>query len=466
MATLTFLGAAGTVTGSRYLLEAGGERLLVDCGLFEGSKELRLRNWSPFPVEPSSIQKLVLTHAHLDHTGYIPRLVKAGFHSEIWATASTVDLAHLLLPDSGHIQEEDAALANRKKFSKHAPALPLYTYDEAVAALQHFRPVTGDESKPVRISDHFSFRYFPVGHILGARSILMEIRENDSLHRILFSGDVGRERQMLIRPPVIPEIDGDYVMLCESTYGDRLHPADDFRARLASIVQSTAARGGSVIIPAFAVGRTQELLYVFRELLEQGRLTPIPIHVDSPMAIDTTDIYRRHHEDHNLEMDKLEKAGVKAFSPAGVHFDRSVADSKALNDAREPMVIISASGMATGGRVLHHLARCLPDARNTILFEGFQAPGTRGQILQSGAPAVKIHGEMVAVRAHIESMENLSGHADYGELLRWLGSFPVPPRKVWLVHGEPAAAQSLQQKIASQLHWDSGVAQHLQKITL
>jgi metallo-beta-lactamase family protein len=465
MATLTFLGAAGTVTGSRYLIEAGGERLLVDCGLFQGPKELRLRNWAPFPVEPSGIRWLVLTHAHLDHTGYIPRLVKAGFRGEIWTTGGTVDLAHLLLPDSGHLQEEDAAFANKKGFSKHAPALPLYTHEDAVASLQRFCPVS-DESKPVRLSDHFSFRYIPAGHILGARSILLEIRENGSLSRVLFSGDVGRERQLLIRPPAIPKIDGEYLMLCESTYGDRLHPADDFRARLASIVEATAARGGSVIIPAFAVGRTQELLYIFRELFEQRTLAPIPIHVDSPMAIDTTGIYLSHREDHNLEMDKLNQAGVKAFAPAGVHFDRSVDDSKALNNAREPMVIISASGMATGGRVLHHLARCLPDPRSTILFEGFQAPGTRGQILQSGASSVKIHGEMVIVRAHIESMENLSGHADYGELLRWLGSFPLPPRKVWLVHGEPAAAESLQQKITSQLHWDAGVAQYLQKITL
>jgi metallo-beta-lactamase family protein len=466
MATLTFLGAAGTVTGSRYLLEAGVQRLLVDCGLFQGPKDLRLRNWGPFPVEPSSIRWLVLTHAHLDHTGYIPRFVKAGFHGEIRATSGTVDLAHLLLPDSGHLQEEDAAFANKKRFSKHTPALPLYTYDDAVASLQRFNPVNGDESNAIRLSDHFSFRYFPAGHILGARSILVEVRENGLVRRVLFSGDVGRERQLLIRPPKVPDVDGEYIMLCESTYGDRLHPADDFRARLASIVETTAARGGTVVIPAFAVGRTQELLYIFRELIEQQRLAPLPIHVDSPMAIDTTDIYRRHHEDYNLEMSKLEKARVKAFAPAGVHFDCSVSESKALNDAREPMVIISASGMATGGRVLHHLARCLPDPRNTVLFEGFQAPGTRGQILQSGARAIKIHGEIVPVRAHIESMENLSGHADYGELLRWLGSFPLAPRKVWLVHGEPGAARSLQEKITGQLHWDAGVAQHLQKITL
>jgi metallo-beta-lactamase family protein len=464
MATLTFVGATGTVTGSRYVLEAGGERLMVDCGAFEGSKELRLRNWSPMPVDAGSIRWLVLTHAHLDHTGYIPRFIKEGFRGEIYCTGGTADLARLLLPDSGHLHEEDAAFANRKGFSKHTPALPLYTYDDAVVSLERFRAV--DESRPVKLSGHFSFRYFRAGHILGARCILGEIRENGAVRRVFFSGDVGREQQLVIRPPAIPELDGDYVMLCESTYGDRLHPSDDYRARLANIVEATVARGGTVLIPAFAVGRTQELLYVFRELFESNRLRSIPIHVDSPMAIDCTDIYRRHHEDHTVEMENLDAQGVKPFAPAGARFDRSVAQSKSLNDARQPMVIISASGMATGGRVLHHLARCLPDARNTILFEGFQAPGTRGQAIQSGAHAVKIHGEMVPIRAHIESMENFSGHADYGEILRWLGRFPRPPRKVWLVHGEPPSAQSLRQKIVTQLGWDADAAQYLQKVTL
>jgi metallo-beta-lactamase family protein len=333
-----------------------------------------------------------------------------------------------------------------------------------VASLQRFRSV--DESEPVQLSEHFSFRYFPAGHILGARSILVEIHENGSRRRVFFSGDVGREQQLLIRPPVVPEIDGDYVMLCESTYGDRLHPSDDFRTRLVNIVDSTVARGGSLVIPAFAVGRTQELLYILRELTDTHRLHSLPIHVDSPMAIDCTDIYRRHHEDHNLQMDTLEAQGSKPFTPPGVHFDRAVEASKALNDAHTPMIIISASGMATGGRVLHHLARCLPEQRNTILFEGFQAPGTRGQIIQSGAQAVKIHGEMVPIRAHVESMENLSGHADYGEILRWLQPFPRPPKRTWLVHGEPNAAQALQQKITGQLGWDSQVAKYLQKITL
>jgi len=464
MATLTFLGAAGSVTGSRYLLEAGGERLMIDCGTFEGSKELRLRNWNPLPVDAGSIRGLVLTHAHLDHTGYIPRFIKEGFRGPVYATGATVDLARLLLPDSGHLQEEDAAFANRRGFSKHTPALPLYTYADAVASLQRFHTV--EESKPVELSEHFSFRYFRAGHILGARSILVEVRENGAVRHVFFSGDVGREQQLLVRPPAVPELDGDYVMLCESTYGDRLHASDDYHARLANIVEATAARDGTVVIPAFAVGRTQELLYVFREIIESKRLRPLPIHVDSPMAIDCTDIYRHHCEDHNLEMERLEAQGVRPFAAPGVHFDRSVADSKSLNDARPPLIIISASGMATGGRVLHHLARCLPDARNTILFEGFQSPGTRGQAIQSGAHAVKMHGEMVPVRAHVESMENLSGHGDYGEILRWLGRFPRPPRKVWLVHGEPPASQSLRQKIAAQLGWDAGVAQYLQKITL
>jgi metallo-beta-lactamase family protein len=462
MATLTFLGAAGTVTGSRYLLEAGGERLMIDCGLFQGEKELRLRNWNPFPVDPSSIQWLVLTHAHLDHTGYIPRFINEGFRGQILATPATLDLARLLLPDSGHLQEEDAAYANKKRFSKHEPALPLYTYEEAVKSLGFFRAV--DESKSLEVSSHFALRFFPAGHLLGARSIEVTVRENGRVRRVLFSGDLGRYQQLIIRPPSVPN--SADVLLLESTYGDRLHPTDDFRARLGSIAESTAARGGSVVIPAFAVGRTQELLYVFRELIAEEKMRSLPVYVDSPMAIDTTDLYRRHHEDHNLEMDQLEAQGIKPFSPPQVHFARTVEESKALNDARFPMIIISASGMATGGRVLHHLARCLPDDRNTILFVGFQAAGTRGQIIQSGAPAVKMHGESVPIRARIESMENLSGHADYGEILRWLEPFPQAPSKTFLVHGEPRAAQALQEKITRQFHWEVAVASYLQKVPL
>jgi metallo-beta-lactamase family protein len=462
MSSLTFLGATGTVTGSKYLLEAGGERLLIDCGLFQGLKELRLRNWSPLPIPPSSIQWLVLTHAHLDHTGYIPRLMKDGFKGQIYASPATVDLSKLLLPDSGHLQEEDAAYANKKGFSKHEPALPLYTSDEAVKSLESFRAI--DESKPLELSPHFALRCFSAGHILGARILEVTVRENGSAKRILFSGDLGRFPQLILREPVVPE-DGFDIMLLESTYGDRLHPREDVGARLASIVESTAERGGTVVIPSFAVGRTQELLYLFRELIEQGKMHSLPIHVDSPMAIDITDLYRRHEEDHDLQTGGLEARGIRPFSPPDLHFDRSVEESKALNDVRYPIIIISASGMATGGRVVHHLARCLPDHRNTILFVGFQGAGTRGRLIQAGQP-VKMFGQSVPIRAEIETLDNLSGHADYGEILGWLHKFQKPPGKTFLVHGEPAAAESLRQKVAQELHWDVSVASYLQKVQL
>jgi len=462
MPTLQFLGATGTVTGSKYALEAGGERLMIDCGLFQGEKELRLRNWNPLPLPPSSIRWLALTHAHLDHVGYIPRLIKDGFRGQILATAATVDLAHLILPDSGHLQEEDAAYANEKGFSRHQPALPLYTYAEAMKSLESFRAV--DESQPLELSPHYSLRFYRAGHILGARMIEVTIKENGSARRVLFSGDLGRHHQVIIREPVVP--DSPDFLLCESTYGDRLHPTDDFRARLASIVEATAARGGTVVIPSFAVGRTQELLYVFRELVTQNKMRALPIHVDSPMAIDATELYRRHHEDHNLETDELEAHGLRLFAQPNVHFDRTVEQSKALNDAREPCVIISASGMATGGRVVHHLERCLPDPRHTVLFVGFQGAGTRGQIIQSGAQFVKMHGAQVPIRARIETMENLSAHADYGEILGWLGRLRKPPQRTFMVHGEPRAAESLKQKITAQLHWSVTVPTYLEKVAL
>jgi len=459
---LQFLGATGTVTGSRFLLDTLHARVLVDCGLFQGLKELRLRNWNPLPIPPPSIQWLVLTHAHLDHTGYIPRLVKDGFKGQIYASPATLDLSKLMLPDSGHLQEEDAAYANKKGFSKHDPALPLYTYDEAVKSLESFRAI--DESKPLELSSHFTLRCFSAGHILGARMIEVTVRENGSVKRILFSGDLGRFPQLILREPVVPEDGFDYLLL-ESTYGDRLHPRDDVGARLASIVESTAQRGGTVVIPSFAVGRTQELLYLFRELIEQGRMHSLPIHVDSPMAIDVTDLYRRHEEDYDLQTGALEAQGIKPFSPPDVHFDESVEDSKALNAVHYPIIIISASGMATGGRIVHHLQRCLPDHRNTILFVGFQAAGTRGRLIQAGQP-VKMYGQYVNIRARIETLDNLSGHADYGEILGWLHKFQKAPGKTFLVHGEPAAAESLRQKVAQELQWDVSVASYLQKVQL
>jgi len=462
MPTLQFLGATGTVTGSRYLLEADGERLLIDCGLFQGAKELRLRNWDPFPVPASSIQWVVLTHAHLDHIGYIPRLIKDGFRGQILASAPTVDLARVVLPDSGHLQEEEAEYANFKGYSKHTPALPLYTYQEAVKSLESFRAI--DESKPLQLSSHFTLRFHRAGHILGARMIEATVHANGSPRQVLFTGDLGRFPQLILFEPVVP--DGVDYLLLESTYGDRLHPQDDFRARLAAIVEATAGRGGTLVIPSFAVGRTQELLYVFRELIEQGTMHSIPIHVDSPMAIDVTDLYLRHKEEHDLETLAVEAQGIKPFSPPNVHFDRTREQSVALNEAHYPMIIISASGMATGGRVLHHLERCLPDHRNTVLFVGFQAAGTRGQIIKSGAESVKMHGREVRIRARIETMENLSAHADYGEILGWLGQYQKPPRKTLLVHGEPRATEALKEKISQQLRWNASIPSYLEKVTL
>ncbi len=462
MATLTFLGATGTVTGSKYLLEAGGERLMIDCGLFQGDKELRLRNWNPLPMPPASVQWLVLTHAHLDHLGYVPRLVKDGFRGQVLASSATVDLAKIVLPDSGHLQEEDAAFANKKGFSKHTPALPLYTYEEAVKSLEYFRAVDG--LKPQELSSHFSLKFFFAGHILGARMVAVTVRENGKTKKLLFSGDLGRFPQLIIPEPAVPEDGFDYLLL-ESTYGDRLHPKEDIGARLASIVESTAGHGGTVVIPSFAVGRTQELLYLFRELIERNKLHSLPIHVDSPMAIDVTELYEKHEEDHDLELETLEAQGIKPFSPPDLHFDKTVDESKQLNEARYPMVIISASGMATGGRVVHHLERCLPDHRNTVLFVGFQAAGTRGRAIQSGAEAVKMYGHEVRVRARLETIESLSAHADYGEILAWLPRFPKAPGKTFLVHGEPKASEALRQRIAGQLHWEVTVPTYLQQVT-
>jgi metallo-beta-lactamase family protein len=409
------------------------------------------------------VEWLVLTHAHLDHVGYIPRLVKDGFRGQILASAATVDLAKIVLPDSGHLQEEDAEFANRKGFSKHRPALPLYTYEEAVKSLEYIRAVNAH--KPLEISPHFTIRGFFAGHILGARMLEATVRENGTTKNLLFSGDLGRFPQLIIPEPAVPEDGFDYLLL-ESTYGNRRHPQEDIGARLASIVERTAGNGGRVLIPSFAVGRTQELLYLFRELIEQKKMHSLPIHVDSPMAIDVTHLYEKHAEDHSLELETLEAQGIQPFSPPNLHYDKTVDESKQLNDARYPMVIISASGMATGGRVVHHLERCLPDHRNTVLFVGFQAVGTRGQAIQSGAPSVKMYGHEVHVRARIETIENLSAHADYEEILAWLRRFQKAPGKAFLVHGEPQASEALHQRIAQRLRWDVEVPTYLQQAKL
>ncbi len=367
MPKITFLGAAGTVTGSKYLIEAAGKRLLVDCGLFEGTRELRERNWERLPIDPASIDWVLLTHAHIDHTGYLPRLVRDGFRGPIFSNPATEDLCELLLPDSAHLQEEDARYAAKKGYSRHQPPLPLYTVEESQNALRQFRPIPRASEFP--ISPEFSVRPHDAGHILGSSWLELTITENGKQTLIVFSGDVGRYDQPILKDPESPTR-ADYV-LCESTYGDREHPTGDVAAQLADVIDRTAKRGGAVVIPAFAVGRTQTLLYYLRQLEEQQRIPHLPTYVDSPMAISVTSLYERHREDHDLEFSAEEHRGEDPLNVPELHMTRSVEDSKKINDVVSPCIIISASGMVTGGRVLHHLARRLPDSRSTVLIVGY-----------------------------------------------------------------------------------------------
>jgi len=406
MAKITFLGAAGCVTGSKYLVEAKGRRLLLDCGLFQGSKQLRLLNWERLPADPSTIDWVVLTHAHIDHAGYLPRLVRDGFRGPIFATSATRDLCSILLPDSARLQEEDAENAARKGYSKHSPPLPLYTEAEVAPVLE--RTTEFPRNAWQVISPEISIRAHDAGHILGATSIELKITENGKSTTVLFSGDVGRYDQPILNDPAVPP-PADY-LLCETTYGDRDHPAGSPHDALAEVIQRVARRGGTIIIPAFAVGRTQGLLYILRELEEWQRIPQLPIYVDSPMAISATELYRRHHEEHDLQFTSLEKNG-DPLETRQTHFLRSPEESKSVNKVSTPCIIISASGMATGGRVLHHLARRLPDSRNAIVLAGFQAEGTRGRALLEGAKTLRIHGEDVPVKAEVIELNQFSAHS-------------------------------------------------------
>jgi metallo-beta-lactamase family protein len=445
MATLTFYGATGTVTGSRFLLEHNGFKLLVDCGLFQGLKELRLRNWNPPPFEPKDLDLVVLTHAHLDHTGYVPRLAKSGYEGPILATAATCDLCGILWPDSGHIQEEDARFANKRGYSKHQPALPLYTEEEARRALGLLRPRPFDRT--LQVHEDIEVRFYPAGHILGAA--LVEVRldlGNGRKKVIVFSGDLGRPDQPILPDPApLPECD---VLLMESTYGNRDHPDEDPKDVLERLIESTVERGGTVLIPSFAVGRTTALLYLLRELQRENRLPlDIPIHVDSPMAIHAIRTLMQHDEAHDLEMRALVAQGEDPLGLRRVGLAATVEQSKALNDLRYPAIIISASGMATGGRVLHHLAYRIGDHRTTVVFVGYQAAGTRGRALQDGAKQIRIHGQEFTVRAKVETLDGMSAHADRGEITDWLSSAKRPPGQIYLVHGEPEASEALADRI-------------------
>jgi metallo-beta-lactamase family protein len=466
MAIITFLGAAGTVTGSKYLVQASGKRLLVDCGIFQGSSDLSERNYKPLPIDAKTIDYLVLTHAHLDHTGWLPVLVKAGFGGPIFANPATIELTTLLLKDSAHLQEEDM-LHERKHCDDRSPErLPLYSANDVDSVLKLMKPVA--RSGAFEISPEFHFTAYDAGHILGSTSLELTITENGNKTVVVFSGDIGRYGEPILKDPITPVSTAD-VLLCESTYGDRDHQPGDPAEMLAAVVNRVAKRGGSIIIPAFAIGRTQTFMYYLRELEDQQRIPQLPVYVDSPMALSATDLYVRHREDHDLEFSRLEGGDGGKGDPLNVHhfhLTRTADESKQINNVKTPCIIVSASGMVSGGRVLHHLAQRLPDSRNAVILAGFQAQGTRGRALLEGAKTLRLFGQDVPVHAEIIQMGQFSAHAGRSELLRWLTALPAKPNQTYLVHGEPAAAQSLQAAIQEKFQWRVAVARYLDTVNV
>jgi metallo-beta-lactamase family protein len=458
---LVFLGAAGTVTGSKYLLEVEGARYLIDCGLFQGGSEWKERNWEPFPIEATSLDAVLLTHAHLDHSGYLPRLVQQGFRGTIYATEATCALLKILLLDAAHLQEQDADYANRKGYSRHRPALPLYTVEEAERTLQLLKPVAFHTMLEL---DGIRAFWFPMGHILGSGAI--EIQLARSGKRILFSGDIGRYEDPIMRPPTEYPGGAD-IILMESTYGDRLHSTTPPEQTLLEAVEHIVSNRGVLLIPAFAVGRTQQVLYYLRRLQEQGQLPALPVFVDSPMAQDVTSLYCRFRDDLNLETSPGgDCEGVLPLYCYHTHFVQSVAQSKSLNTRTGPMIIVAGSGMCTGGRILHHLKWRLPDPANAVLFVGFQAAGTRGRMLLDGATEITIHGEPVPVRARIGETSALSAHADQHDLLRWVQAIREAPTAVYLVHGEDEARSILRDAIVRLRGWQVELPAYHQSIPL
>jgi metallo-beta-lactamase family protein len=466
MAKLTFLGAAGTVTGSKYLVEAGGKRLLIDCGIFQGSNELSDRNYQPLSIDPKTIDYVVLTHAHLDHTGWLPCLVKAGYHRPIFANPATIDLTNLLLKDSAHLQEEDTLNARKHGYSRHADPQPLYTTADVDPVLRLLKPVP--RKGTFEVSPEFHFLAYDAGHILGSTSLELTISENGKKVMVLFSGDIGRYDQPILNDPVTPASSAD-VLLCESTYGDRDHQPGDAAELLAGVVNRVAGRGGSIIIPAFAIGRTQTFMYYLRQLEDQRKIPRLPVYVDSPMALSATDLYVKYREDHDQEFVQVESESGGKGDPLSVHefhLTRTADQSKAINNVKTPCIIVSASGMVSGGRILHHLEQRLPDARNAVILAGFQAQGTRGRALQEGARTLRLFGQDVPVRAEVVTMGQFSAHAGKSELLRWLTGLPSPPKQTYLTHGEPVAAQALQRAIQQTLTWKAAVARYLDTVEL
>jgi len=474
LAYIQFLGAAGTVTGSKHLINTAtdttgknGFQVLIDCGLFQGPKQWRERNWEPTPIPAREIDAVVLTHAHLDHCGWIPRLVKEGFRGPIYATAATIDLCGILLPDSGHLQEEDAAFYNKHHKSKHDPALPLYTFQEALDCLSFFHPVQFGESK--QLNSEMSFRFVRAAHILGSSMVELNLNSNGATRRLLFSGDVGRVRNRQTTPGKVvhsgpPSGESADLLVMESTYGNREHPTDDPRPKLAAVIRKTAERGGSVVVPAFAVERTQKFIFILKELMESHQMPRLPVYCDSPMAIQAVKIFLKHSEEFSEETKALIAKYGSPLEWPGFTFASTPEESKRINQSQFPSVIISSSGMVTGGRIQHHLAQRLPDPRNTVVFIGFQAPGTRGFSIKSGAPEVKIYGEMVPIRAEISVFEQFSDHADTPELLEWLHTFSGKPASTYLVHGDVDAASQLRERMSRELGWNVQVAEWMQKV--
>ncbi|MBN1480043.1 MBL fold metallo-hydrolase [candidate division KSB1 bacterium] len=451
MAKLTFLGAAGTVTGSRHMLDIDNTRMLVDCGLFQGRKEDRLRNWEPFPVPADSIERVFLTHAHIDHTGWLPRLVKEGYSGPVLCTKTTHDLCHIMLKDSAHLQEEDAKWANKRGFSKHKPALPLYTLEDAERALELFEPLYYGQEYYDALP-HYRVKFKDAGHILGSSFIEFKKEDGPNTRKILFSGDFGRPRQPVLRTPT-QVFNVDYLVL-ESTYGDRLHENEDTDAELVRVINEGYRRGGVVIVPAFAVGRTQTLLYKIREYEERRLIPDMHVYIDSPMAINTVDVFKNHFADMDLYARVEYINGKQLFRPKNLHICRSRDESIAINNVKSGAIIISSSGMLEGGRILHHLVERLADSRNTVLFTGYQAVGTRGRKIQEGGESVKIHGREVPIHAHIESVHGTSGHGDYNEILAWLMGFNKAPERIFIVHGDDDASESMAAKIRDKFGWD------------
>ncbi|QRN04615.1 MBL fold metallo-hydrolase [Legionella sp. MW5194] len=449
---IQFLGAVQTVTGSKYLIQTNQINLLVDCGLFQGYKELRLRNWANLPINPQKIDYVLLTHAHIDHSGYIPLLIKNGFRGKILCTAATKDLCRILLPDSGHLQEEDARYANRKGYSKHHPALPLYTRQEAEDSLNYFQVISFEER--ISIANNLQATFYYGGHILGASFIRLEQGDTS----ILFSGDLGREADPLMFAPKEP-LTSDFLVI-ESTYGNRIHDKMDPLIQLKEIINRTVKRGGSIIIPSFAVGRTQSLLYYLYELKSKKEIPDIPVFVDSPMATNATKIFSRYAEQNRLT--KEQNNAVCAMA----HYINSVDESIALDHQQFPAVVISASGMATGGRILHHLRRFAPDPKHTILFSGFQVGGTRGDRMIRGEREIKMFGQMIPIRAEVVQMDNISAHADSIEMLNWLAHLKKAPRKLFITHGEKEASQALKSQIEQRFHWKCEIPSYLDSATL